>query len=130
VKLQASGSSPETVFKASRVAVRGKKKGDNFALSNFSATAKRHLGPIMEEGIAAVLFAKGSTLQPAEPLQPTSDLVIEPPAPFTGSATYRQETPTQAHWSGDLKIDMPGFGILPLAGRGSQATATVHRITS
>jgi hypothetical protein len=124
VKLKSSGTKPATSFEASRIAVT-KPNGHEVALATFLVTAKRHLGPIEEEGVAAILLAKGSSFLAPEPLDPTSDLVVEPPAPFTGSATYRQATTAPATWSGDLKIDLPGFGLVPLAGHRSKATATL-----
>jgi hypothetical protein len=126
LKLAASGTNPATSFEATRIGVT-RKDGTKVALVNFLVTAKRRLGQIEEEGIAVILFAKGSSFLVPEPRDPKSDLVIQPPAPFTGSATFRQETPTRSHWSGNLKVDVPGFGLIPLAGSRSEAKATVKR---
>ncbi len=127
VELHASGTNPTTTFKATRLAELKATGGSSFAFTNFLVTAERRLGRIEEKGVAAVLFGEGSWLRPLAPLTPKSDLLVEPPAPFTGSAHYRQETPSRGHWSGDLKVDMPGFGLLPLAGPRNRATASVKK---
>ena len=40
----------------------------------------------------------------------TQEGVIKPPAPFTGSATYLRESADSISWTGDLSVDLPGFG--------------------
>jgi hypothetical protein len=126
VTLRATTADPAVSLKASRVSGT-EKNGTKIALASFLVTAKRRLGPIKEQSVLTVLFAGGATFLSPEPLEPTSELILEPPAPFTGSSTYRQETPTRADWSGNLKVALPGFGTVPLAGRSSEATATLHR---
>jgi hypothetical protein len=37
-------------------------------------------------------------------------------APFSGSATYRKRPGTAPSWLGSLAVEMPGEGVLPLAG--------------
>lgn len=40
---------------------------------------------------------------------------VSPPAPFSGTATYEQTPDGQGTWSGDLAVNLPGRGTLPLA---------------
>lgn len=39
---------------------------------------------------------------------------VTPPAPFTGTATYRALGGRITHWEGNLKVDFPGFAGYPL----------------
>ncbi|HET7507537.1 MAG TPA: hypothetical protein VFJ53_04205 [Solirubrobacterales bacterium] len=47
---------------------------------------------------------------------PPRSASVDPPAPFTGSATFEQEAADQFSWSGDLSVEMPGIGEVSLAG--------------
>ncbi|MDQ2630940.1 MAG: hypothetical protein M3Y75_08205 [Actinomycetota bacterium] len=40
---------------------------------------------------------------------------VEPPAPFSGTATYEKRADGAISWSGDLAVELPGRGELPLA---------------
>jgi hypothetical protein len=42
---------------------------------------------------------------------------VEPPAPFSGTATYRDSPGGLPSWSGDLSVEFPGF-VQPLSGAG------------
>lgn len=39
-----------------------------------------------------------------------------PPAPFTGSATFQQESSKDFSWAGDLAVELPGVGEVSIAG--------------
>ncbi|MBS1890955.1 MAG: hypothetical protein JST59_06665 [Actinobacteria bacterium] len=88
-----------TTFQAS---VNGKRFGD-FAVS---------YGTVLfdaEEGNAAAFQVPNL----AEPL---AEATIAPGAPFTGSATFHLDDPKTASWTGDLAVEMPGLGEVPLTG--------------
>lgn len=40
---------------------------------------------------------------------------VAPPAPFTGTASYEKQPSGVAAWSGDLAVELPGLGVVPLA---------------
>jgi hypothetical protein len=44
------------------------------------------------------------------------DATLAPSSPFSGSATFQLTSPTKASWSGDLAVELPGLGKVPLAG--------------
>ena len=46
---------------------------------------------------------------------PPEEATLRPPAPFTGSATFRLLAPTHASWTGDLAAPLPGLGVVRLA---------------
>jgi len=49
--------------------------------------------------------------------EPKAEATLEPPAPFSGSATFRLEGPKAASWTGDLAVELPGLGDVPLTGK-------------
>jgi hypothetical protein len=49
----------------------------------------------------------------AEPVEAT----LAPPAPFSGSATFHVDTPKSASWTGNLAVELPGLGKVPLTGK-------------
>jgi protein-S-isoprenylcysteine O-methyltransferase Ste14 len=44
--------------------------------------------------------------------------VVKPPAPFSGSASFRRDGRGQGHWEGGLKVGFPGKPGVGLTGRG------------
>jgi hypothetical protein len=56
----------------------------------------------------------------AEPLAETR---VAPPAPFSGSANFHLENRHAASWTGDLGVELPGLGSVPLTGDGITAGA-------
>jgi hypothetical protein len=47
---------------------------------------------------------------------PPRSATVDPPAPFSGSATFQQEAAKQFSWTGDLAVELPGIGEVTLAG--------------
>lgn len=47
---------------------------------------------------------------------PPRSATIDPPSPFTGSATFQQESSKDFSWTGDLAVELPGIGEVNLAG--------------
>lgn len=68
----------------------------------------------MTTSITAGVSAKSSQFTVSSPTGTPSEAVVEPPAPFAGSATFKLESPTVADWSGDLRIDLPLLGEVHL----------------
>jgi len=68
----------------------------------------------MTTSITAGVLAKSSQFTVSSPTGTPSEAVVEPPAPFAGSATFKLESPTVADWSGDLRIDLPLLGEVHL----------------
>jgi hypothetical protein len=47
---------------------------------------------------------------------PPRSASVDPPRPFTGSATFQQESSKNFSWTGDLSAELPGIGDVALAG--------------
>ena len=98
-------------------------KGKETALTNFVAVAKRRRGRIEESSVVLELLTPGSAFKVPDLTHLSREGVVKPPAPFSGSATYRRKSPHSLSWTGDLSVNLPGFGDVRLAG--SQTIATV-----
>jgi hypothetical protein len=62
----------------------------------------------------------GSNAFAYDPLLRTATL--DPPAPFSGHATFHRGAPSAGRWTGTLTVDLPGKSNVPLAGAGIGAT--------
>jgi hypothetical protein len=51
-------------------------------------------------------------------LKSLGEATVEPPAPFSGSAAFELVSKKVSSWSGDLAVDLPGIGKVPLTGKG------------
>lgn len=54
---------------------------------------------------------------------------LDPPAPFSGGASFSRGTTPQNQWSGSLSIDFPGNSNVPLVGSGLKVTLVPARYT-
>ncbi len=121
VKLTATARDHRVILKATKAVI--KEKGEKgFALTNFIAIANRRRGRIKETSAAGVLLEKGATFLIPNRRAPTHEAVLKPSGPFTGSATFRRHRAKPPTWTGDLKVDLPGFGLVRLAGPGTHAS--------
>jgi hypothetical protein len=50
------------------------------------------------------------------------EATIAPPAPFSGSATFKLQSPTAASWTGDLSVEIPTLGKVLLTAPGTWST--------
>ena len=118
VEVKARGG--KVVFTAVRIEVAaGGRKGSS---ANFVAVGQRERGPIREVSLVGLIAAKGSTFEVPDLQNPTAEATISPSSPFSGSATFHGESPQPGNWTGDLKVDLPGFGTVPLTGAGVKAS--------
>jgi hypothetical protein len=62
----------------------------------------------------------GATAFRYDPLLETATL--DPPAPFSGRASFHRGATPANRWTGDLTVDFPGRSDVPLTGPGVGAT--------
>jgi hypothetical protein len=91
-------------------------------LNNFAAVALRKRGRIEETSAAIDLLVNGPYFKVPDLEHLASEAFLEPPKPFLGSATFRRESADEASWEGDLRVDLPGFGVMPLTRPGTEVT--------
>jgi hypothetical protein len=121
VGLHASARNHRAILFATKAVIKAPgQKG--FALTNIVAGAERHRGRIEESGYAFALFGKGSDFLVPNRRHPAAEGTLKPPAPFEGSATFRRLSAKQSSWTGDLRIDLPGFGLVRFTGAGTKAS--------
>jgi hypothetical protein len=82
---------------------------------NFDASIYRSTPGFSMSSVATVAGAAHDFLGP-EPGEPLKAVTVSPPAPFTGSATFKMTSSRRAEWSGDLTVELPGYGRVPLTG--------------
>ncbi|HJZ37574.1 MAG TPA: hypothetical protein VJ204_14995, partial [Solirubrobacterales bacterium] len=59
--------------------------------------------------------SQGSFVSP-EPKEPLAAAEVSPSAPFSGSASFALTPSRHGEWSGDLAVELPGYGRVPLTG--------------
>ena len=63
----------------------------------------------------------GTTFRVPDLAAPPTEATVTPAAPFSGSATFHLDDPRSASWTGDLAVELPGLGKVPLTGEGIDA---------
>jgi hypothetical protein len=121
VGLSAKARGGQVTLSASKTAIR-QKHGKGFAITSISVLGDRRLGRIEENSAAVYVFGKGSTFLVPNRKRPASEGILKPPAPFSGSGTFRRHPLKPPTWTGDLKVALPGFGQVRLAGPGTHAS--------
>lgn len=48
--------------------------------------------------------------------KPPRSATVDPPGPFTGTATFEEKSKDEFRWAGDLAVELPGIGEVSLAG--------------
>jgi len=97
----ALGTGPVTIYSAD---FRHRRRG----LTVFATTM------VLDDEGAISLTSAGGT---------PSEATLEPPAPFSGTASFKLESPTTASWAGDLSVEIPTLGKVALAKPGFWAGA-------
>jgi hypothetical protein len=75
---------------------------------------QREKGFSVFRSVSAVGEPADFAVSPSGAEAPT--VTLAPPAPFHGSATFQLTSPTTSTWTGDLGVEIPGLGEVPLAG--------------
>lgn len=90
--------------------------------TTYQATVNRGWAGRFQVSRSASVFSMSpggnpSAFQVPNLAEPLTEATVEPSAPFSGSATFHLETPTTASWTGDLAVELPGVGKVPLTGK-------------
>lgn len=114
VRMTAIDAGRKVIFAASRN--ERHRRGKNPQESTFEVFQFRHRGRLKEDSVVVQFSSKGSSFELPDANHPTDEAVISPSSPFSGSATFRRPSADSVTWTGNLKVDMPAFGTLPLTG--------------
>jgi hypothetical protein len=86
----------------------------------FEVSASGHKAGAFEVSRTAFLFefpsSPTTTFQVPNLAEPLAEAILEPAAPFSGTATFHLDDPKTASWTGDLAVDLPGLAKVPLTG--------------
>jgi hypothetical protein len=68
--------------------------------------------------VSSSAFSAGSEgrFVSSDPDKPLRAATVSAQAPFSGSATFEMTSPRHGEWSGDLAVELPGYGRVPLTG--------------
>jgi len=92
--------------------------------TTFSASTTERIGEL-EVNRSASAFEIGddtaTAFQVPNLAEPLAEATVSPSAPFSGSATFHLDGPKTAGWTGDLAVELPGRGQVPLTGEGISA---------
>jgi hypothetical protein len=119
-KLIAAGSKASPFLQAERSDESRRFVGS----ANVSASAESEVGDFTVSHLATSSQPDpdpASTFAVPDLAAPLDEATIAPPAPFSGSATFRSDGATSGSWTGDLRVDLPGLGRVPLTGGGIEA---------
>lgn len=71
--------------------------------------------------------APRSGLALAGPRNGPDSATVEPPAPFSGAANFHAPPGVPAEWTGDLVVELPGAGVVPLTGPSFKSRLCMNR---
>jgi hypothetical protein len=80
----------------------------------FYATDSGHVGPVPTVKSAFTFSTSPRSFLSPDPDHPLTAATVEPPAPFTGSASFTLTSPTTDELRGELAVELPGEGAVPL----------------
>jgi hypothetical protein len=81
----------------------------------FAIELKRRHGMHVSR-VAAASSRSGVGFEMSGPANQPEAATISPPAPFSGTASFSSTSDTTAEWTGDLAVELPGAGMVRLAG--------------
>lgn len=120
-RLLAGDAAGKVLFRAEREESAEPEEGSP---TTFSASMTERTGGLQVSRNASAFVigeATASAFQVPNLAEPLAEATVSPSAPFSGSATFHLDSPKAAGWTGDLAVDLPGVGEVPLSGEGIYA---------
>lgn len=99
-------------------------------LTDFYATYTHRRGKLTVSASTEKLGEEKGQFSLTAPEGTPTEATVTPPAPFSGSATFKLESPTTASWTGDLRVEIPTLGKVSLAEPGWWAGACAAHCTN
>jgi len=90
----------------------------------FNASLHRRRGPMVIINSNYAFTEDAETFAVAKPARSAA---VDPPDPFTGTATFQQESKDEFSWSGDLAVELPGIGEVALTGPKFESSLCIGR---
>jgi hypothetical protein len=115
-RLLAGDAEGNLVFRAEREESPEPEEGSP---TTFSASMTETIGRLQVIRSASVFEIGEHTataFQVPNLAEPLAEATVSPSAPFSGSATFHLDSSDSADWTGDLAVELPGAGKVPLSG--------------
>jgi hypothetical protein len=99
-------------------------------VAGFSASYTHRRGKLLIVATTRAVGEEGkANFALTAPSGTPTEATVAPPAPFSGTATFKLESMTTASWSGDLSVEVPTLGTVNLAEPGFWAGACAAECT-
>jgi hypothetical protein len=99
-------------------------------LVSFSASYTHRKGKLLIDATTRATGEEGkANFSLTAPGGTPTEATVDPPAPFSGTATFKVESATTASWTGDLSVEVPTLGTVNLAEPGFWAGACATACT-
>jgi len=95
------------------------KSPPNSELAGFTgyfAIELKHRHGMRVSRVASASSRSGAGFEMSGPANRPESATVSPSAPFSGTASFSSTSATTAQWTGDLAVELPGAGIVSLAG--------------
>lgn len=91
--------------------------GSEFAgYTSYFAVEQKHRHGMRSSRYASATSRSGGGFEMSGPANRPEAATISPPVPFSGTATFSSRPDARPEWVGDLAVELPGAGIVRLAG--------------
>jgi hypothetical protein len=117
----AGDSTADTIFQATREEAPAEL---GISPTTFTASVTSKVGDLAVSHSAFVFDFRsdaGATFLTPNLAEPLAEATLQPPAPFSGAATFDLQDPKTASWTGDLAVELPGLSPVALTGDGINA---------
>ncbi len=98
-------------------------------ITDFSATYTHKRGSLTIFAATSILAEEQGVFSLTAPEGTPTEATVDPPAPFSGSAAFKLESPTTMSWTGDLNVEVPTLGRVNLTEPGFWAGACATHCT-
>jgi hypothetical protein len=98
-------------------------------LTSFTASYTHKRGKLTVFATTEVLGKEAGLFSLTAPSGTPTEATVDPPAPFSGTGTFKLESPTTASWTGDPSVEIPTVGTVNLAEPGFWAGACAAHCT-
>jgi hypothetical protein len=105
------------------------KPSEGGSISGFAASYTHKRGKLLIVASTRAASEEATSFSLTAPEGTPSEATVAPPAPFSGTATFKLESPTAASWTGDLSVEIPTLGTVDLTEPGFRAGACAANCT-
>ena len=98
------------------VASKSRPDSEFAGFTGYFAIELKHRHGMRVSRVAAASSRSGAGFEMSGPANRPEAATVSPPAPFGGTASFSSTSDISAEWTGDLAVELPGAGMVGLAG--------------